>query len=98
MDVVGLYCCGTGRTYEVWVRAENETGKGERVHATVTLPEEKDGPTGPGAPLSVQALARGKGGSVANEHTIRPSKYALKALARMREALPQRLNLPVPFF
>ncbi len=28
-----------GRTYQVWVRAENEAGKGERVHATVTLPE-----------------------------------------------------------
>ena len=28
-----------GRTYRVWVRAENEAGKGERVHATITLPE-----------------------------------------------------------
>ncbi len=28
-----------GRTYQVWVRAQNEAGKGERVHATITLPE-----------------------------------------------------------
>ena len=28
-----------GRTYKVWVRAENAVGKGERVHATITLPE-----------------------------------------------------------
>lgn len=26
-----------GQTYKVWVRARNEAGKGERVHATVTL-------------------------------------------------------------
>ncbi len=29
-----------GQTYKVWVRAENEAGKGERVHASITLPEE----------------------------------------------------------
>ena len=28
-----------GRTYQVWVRAQNEAGKGKRVHATITLPE-----------------------------------------------------------
>ena len=28
-----------GATYKVWVRAQNEAGKGERVHAGVTLPE-----------------------------------------------------------
>ena len=28
-----------GRTYAVWVRAENDAGKGERVHATITVPE-----------------------------------------------------------
>ena len=33
-----------GRTYEVWVRAENEAGKGERVHATITLPEAESEP------------------------------------------------------
>ena len=33
-----------GSTYEVWVRAENEAGKGERTHATVTLPSELPGP------------------------------------------------------
>ena len=27
-----------GETYRVWVRARNEAGKGERVHATITLP------------------------------------------------------------
>ncbi len=27
-----------GRTYLIWVRGQNETGKGERVHATITLP------------------------------------------------------------
>ena len=27
------------QTYQVWVRAQNEAGKGERVHATITLPE-----------------------------------------------------------
>ena len=35
-----------GQTYQVWVRAENEAGKGERVHATITLPEEEDGQIG----------------------------------------------------
>ena len=29
-----------GVTYNVWVRAQNQSGKGERVHATITLPEE----------------------------------------------------------
>ena len=29
-----------GSTYNVWVRAQNQSGKGERVHATITLPEE----------------------------------------------------------
>ncbi len=28
-----------GTTYRVWVRAQNETGKGERVHARITLPD-----------------------------------------------------------
>ena len=28
-----------GQTCAVWVRAQNEAGKGERVHATITLPE-----------------------------------------------------------
>ena len=28
-----------GVTYKVWVRAKNEAGKGERVHAEITLPE-----------------------------------------------------------
>ena len=27
-----------GRTYRVWVRAQNAAGKGERVHASITLP------------------------------------------------------------
>ena len=36
----------SGRTYVVWVRAENEAGKGERVHASITLPEEEDVHTG----------------------------------------------------
>ena len=35
-----------GATYNIWVRAQNEAGKGERVHATVTLPEEGDNQTG----------------------------------------------------
>ena len=30
----------SGATYTLWVRARNEAGKGERVHAAVTLPEE----------------------------------------------------------
>ncbi len=29
----------SGQTYQVWVRAQNETGKGERVHASITLRE-----------------------------------------------------------
>ena len=29
----------TGEIYKVWVRAENAVGKGERVHATIILPE-----------------------------------------------------------
>ena len=28
-----------GATYKVWVRAQNDAGKGERVHARVTLPD-----------------------------------------------------------
>lgn len=28
----------SGRTYNVWVRARNEAGKGERVHGSITLP------------------------------------------------------------
>ena len=28
-----------GATYRVWVRAQNEAGKGERVHARITLPD-----------------------------------------------------------
>ena len=28
-----------GKTYKVWARAQNEAGKGERVHASITLPE-----------------------------------------------------------
>ena len=27
-----------GQTYKVWVRARNEAGKGERVHASIALP------------------------------------------------------------
>ncbi len=27
-----------GRTYNVWVRAQNEAGKGERVHTSITIP------------------------------------------------------------
>ena len=33
-----------GQTYQVWVRAENEAGKGERVHASITLPEAEPPP------------------------------------------------------
>ena len=34
----------SGSTYEVWVRAQNEAGKGERVKASVTLPSVLPGP------------------------------------------------------
>ena len=34
----------SGRTYRVWVRAENAAGKGERVRASITLPAELPGP------------------------------------------------------
>ena len=33
-----------GTTYEVWVRAENGAGKGERVHASITLPQAEPPP------------------------------------------------------
>jgi len=33
-----------GRTYTVWVRAQNEAGKGERVKASITLPEAEPPP------------------------------------------------------
>ena len=33
-----------GVTYKVWVRAKNEAGKGERVHAEITLPEDDSPP------------------------------------------------------
>ena len=29
-----------GQTYKVRVRAQNQGGKGQRVHATITLPED----------------------------------------------------------
>ena len=29
-----------GKTYKVWIRGENAVGKGERIHATITLPEQ----------------------------------------------------------
>ena len=35
-----------GQTYQVWVRAQNEAGKGERVHASITLTESGDSQTG----------------------------------------------------
>ena len=46
-----------GATYRVWVRAQNEAGKGERVHASVTLP---DGVVqgGEGDPPPEQQVAR----------------------------------------
>ncbi|WP_419907210.1 fibronectin type III domain-containing protein [Candidatus Poriferisodalis sp.] len=31
-----------GATYRVWVRAQNEAGKGERIHARITLPTEAE--------------------------------------------------------
>ena len=34
----------SGTTYKVWVRAQNEDGKGERTHASITLPVETPGP------------------------------------------------------
>ena len=34
----------SGRTYEVWVRAQNEAGKGQRVNASITLPAVLPGP------------------------------------------------------
>ena len=33
-----------GRTYKVWVRAQNEAGKGERIRASITLPEAEPAP------------------------------------------------------
>ena len=36
----------SGQTYQVWVRAQNEAGKGERTHASITLQEEGDDQTG----------------------------------------------------
>ncbi len=44
----------SGQTYAVRVRAQNEAGKGERVHATVILPEEGDGQTGQRSALEGQ--------------------------------------------
>ena len=34
----------SGQTYKVWVRAQNEAGKGERTHASITLPAVLPGP------------------------------------------------------
>ena len=31
----------SGKTYKVWVRAQNASGKGERVHASITLPPQQ---------------------------------------------------------
>ena len=51
----------SGRTYEVWVRAQNEAGKGERVPATITLPAAQQAVElpGPVAGLEVTATAEG---------------------------------------
>ncbi len=35
----------SGKTYKVWVRAQNASGKGERVHASITLPSQELQPT-----------------------------------------------------
>ena len=51
----------SGRTYEVWVRAQNETGKGERVSASITLPESEDTPPAvlPGPVTGLELTADG---------------------------------------
>ncbi|MCY4584246.1 MAG: fibronectin type III domain-containing protein, partial [Chloroflexi bacterium] len=46
----------SGQTYRVWVRAENETGKSERVRATIALPAVLPGP---GTGLVVTATGDG---------------------------------------
>ena len=45
-----------GSTYEVWVRAQNAAGKGERTHATITLPVEL-----PGRVTGLEVAATGDG-------------------------------------
>ena len=42
-----------GDTYKVWVRAKNRAGKGERVHATITLPEDNALPQSMERPVTV---------------------------------------------
>ena len=42
-----------GVTYKVWVRAKNEAGRGERVHAEITLPEDDSPPQSTGRPDGV---------------------------------------------
>ncbi len=42
-----------GATYKVWVRAKNEAGKGERVHAEITLPEDDSPPQSAEQPVGV---------------------------------------------
>ncbi len=42
-----------GVTYKVWVRAKNEAGKGERVHAQITLPEDDSPPQSSDRPVGV---------------------------------------------
>ena len=44
-----------GRTYKVWVRAGNEAGKGERVHASITLPEAEPAQQDQGEPVDGQS-------------------------------------------
>ncbi|MCY4473818.1 MAG: fibronectin type III domain-containing protein [Chloroflexi bacterium] len=42
-----------GKTYKVWVRAKNNSGKGERVHATVTLPQNDAAPQSEARPVEI---------------------------------------------
>lgn len=44
---------GPGATYKVWVRAKNEVGKGERVRAAITLPEDESLPQSTERPVKV---------------------------------------------
>ena len=42
-----------GKTYKVWVRAKNSYGKGERVHAAITLPQDDAAPLSFERPLGI---------------------------------------------
>ena len=57
-----------GKTYKVWVRAKNSSGKSERVHARITLPQNDAGPQSEARPVEIITYQACRNGEY--EHTF----------------------------